>query len=283
MSRIVRTDDGLIHVGGRITPKKPHGLMLHAPKYGLNIVSWPEPPASTSWGQAPAAQACLLDILGNDVHGDCTEADQYHRQAIRQAAGGCTVFHPTVDQVLATYSRDGGYVPGQADTDNGCAETTVLANATALGITCGDGLARSAGFVAIDGSDCALVKRVLAAFPGGTPIGADLPDSWLNNAAPGSLWDFPSDPFNPSSGHCFTLGDYDEDGLLIWTWGRPLRMTWSALAACTDGAMGGAIYLEVNAETLNAASQLAPDGLDWATLLADFNDAGGTVIVPPGP
>jgi hypothetical protein len=278
MGRIVTRKNGQrIHVGGRLPPTTPHKLMLHAPKFGLNLSQWPTPPSSTSWGSAPAAQAVLTSILGNDTLGDCTEADQYHRQAIRQAAAGSPVFVPSVDQVIATYSRDGGYIVGQPSTDQGCDETVVLGNDVSQGITNGTGIAKAAGYVGIDGSNGALVRAVIAAFPGGTPVCGSLPQSWIQQATgPGFVWDVPNDPFVPSNGHCWTLADFDQTGLPVWSWGMPGRMTYDGLAAASSPINGGALYLVCDAETLNAASQLAPDGLDWAQVLVAFQDAGGT-------
>ena len=274
------------HVGGRLLPRLQHGLKLHSPRYGLNLVSWPATPSSTAWGAVPGAQPCLTDILGNDQYGDCTEADQYHRQALRQAAAGNSVFYPSVDQVLATYSRDGGFDPANpTTTDNGCDETVVLGNDVSQGITDFGGLAKAAGFIQLDGSNSDLIRAVVAAFPGGTPICANVADSWIQAVqGPGFVWDVPSDGFNPSNGHCFTLADFDQQSALIWAWGIQGRLTWAALAACTSTSNGGALYLVCDAEVLNAASQKAPDGLDWAALLDDFNSLGGTVPAPaPGP
>src|ERR1700687_6150533 len=100
-----------INIGGRLLPRLQHGLKLHSPRYAFDLSAWPATPTSTAWGSLPAAQACLTDVLGNDKYGDCTDADQYHRQALRQAAAGALVFYPTVDQVLATYSRERGFGP----------------------------------------------------------------------------------------------------------------------------------------------------------------------------
>ena len=280
---VVAPDGGSLHVGGRVRPAKPHRLMLHAPKYGLNLSAWPATPSQTSYGQNPAAQACLTDVLGNDKLGCCTEANSYHLQALRQAAAGRPVFHPLVGHVIATYSRDGNYDPNDPSTDQGCDENVVLANAQQLGITNGDGVDCIAGYVGVDASNRDLVRACCTMFVGGA-ICAELPDSWLNSAAPGSTWDFPKDGFNPSNGHCFTLGDQGDATLAIWSWGRPLILTYDGLAACASGANGGAIYFLVDAEILAAASDAAPDALDWSAVQADFKSLQGPdPIVPPGP
>ena len=63
MGRIITAPDGRRgHVGGRLHPKRPHGVKLHLAKYNLNLSAWPTTPTSTSFAAAPAAQPCLLDI-----------------------------------------------------------------------------------------------------------------------------------------------------------------------------------------------------------------------------
>jgi len=284
MGRIHVVNNRKLHVGGRLIPQFAHGLHLHSPRYRLNLAKWPTPPASTSWGDAPAAQAVLTNILGNDQLGDCTEADQYHRQAIRQAAAGSSVYPVTLQDVIATYSRDGGYNPNVPSTDQGCDETVVLQNAITSGIVSGSGPAMSAGYIAIDGTNIDMITKVISVFPGGTPICGCLPQSWIDAVTgPGFVWPLPTDAFVPTNGHCWTLSDYDTMRARVWTWGIPGYMTWDAIAAVTSVANGGALYLEVNSEILNAASQLAPDGLDWSTLIDDFDSLGGTVAPPPAP
>lgn len=288
MPRIITGPGGRkLHLGGRRRPGMAHKFSLH--KYNLNLANWPATPASTSYGSAPAAQACLNDVLGNDQLGCCTEADQYHRQALRQAAGDGAVFHPTLDQVIATYSRDGGYVPGQPSTDQGCDETVVMQNATSLGIpedTSGN-LDKPAGFVLIDASNRDLVRAAVSAFVGAS-ICMELPDAWITPfpSAPGWTWDVPPGGFRPnqSNGHCYTLGDQTETGLPCWSWGMPFILTYDALAAGCSSGNGGALYIIVDQEILNAVSKAAPDALDWAQLIADFNDAGGNAPAPsPSP
>jgi hypothetical protein len=280
MGRIITRHDGArFHLGGRRVPRREHALKLSARHYGLNLQQWPATPARTNYGTAPAAQACLADILGNDQLGDCTEADQYHRQAIRQAAAGAAVFHPTLDQVVSTYSRDGGYVVGQPSTDQGCDETTVLGNHASQGIiSAADGTVdRSAGFLLVDATNDALVRACCTMFVGAN-VCMGLPDAWVSPfpASPGWTWDVAGDS-NPQNGHAFTLADQtDGDYYECWSWAMPFMLTKAALQryATTDG--GGGLYVEVDRDILVAASQQAPDALDWTQLLQDFQDAGGT-------
>ena len=200
--------------------------------------------------------------------------------------GAFAAFYLTQFVVLVGIAIWWGFDPANPTaTDNGCDETVVLGNDVSQGITNGSGVAKAAGFIQIDGTNQDVIRAVIAAFPGGTNVCAALAQSWIDQAsAPGFTWDVPPDGFNPQDGHCFMLSDFDPQSALIWTWGMPARITWAALAACTSTANGGALYLVCDQEVLNAASQRAPDGLDWATLISDFNSLGGTVPAPaPAP
>ena len=271
MGHIVTRHDGArFHLGGRLQPPKAHGWDLT--KYGLNASQWPATPASTSFGKAPAAQAVLTDVLGNDTLGDCTEANSYHLQALRQGAGGLPVFHPTRDDVVATYSRDGGYVPGDSSTDRGCDEGTVLSNAQTLGITNWKGANKIVGSVQVASGNRNLVRACVSMFVGGA-ICMSLPDEWVEPfpSAPGWTWDVPaSGGWDPNNGHCFTLGDQNDAELECWSWGMPFHLTYDALAEGCSAANGGALYFLLDYEIINRASLAAPDALDWMQLKKDF-------------
>ena len=272
MGRIVTRDDGArFHLGGRLPPPAPHGLRLH--DYSPNLLAWPATPAATAFAAMPAAQPVLYDILGNDTLGDCTEANSYHLQALRQAAGGIPVFHPTREDVVSTYSRDGGYVPGDASTDQGCDEGTVLSNAQRLGIVNWSGVNRLVGSVCVDPANRDLVRACVSMFVGGA-ICMGLPDAWVNPfpQKPGWTWDVPAGGWasDPSNGHCFTLTDQSDASLGIMSWGMPATLTYDALAAGATQSGGGALYFLLDYEIVNRASLAAPDALDWEQLKKDF-------------
>jgi hypothetical protein len=287
MGRIVISKDGgSIHIGGRKRPSKKFGIALDDKKYGLNLSQWPTTPASTFYGTLPAVQDLLNDILGNDTHGDCTIVDRFKRQGLRQAVGGRPVFHPTFAQVLMpVYSRCGGYVDGEPSTDNGCDETVVLGDEQVVGNICDDSgtVNKTTAYMTIDPSNTALVRACATMFPG-LSICAELCSDWIANATNGSTWDVPQGGYIaiPTDGHCFTLLDQTDRGFPITTWARRIFLTANGLAECASEANGGSLFVIVDDEILNTASNVAPDGLDWATVIADFN-ALPSVMVPPGP
>lgn len=267
------------HVGGRLAPKAPHGLRLHAPRYGINLAAFPATPSSTSYGSTPAAQACLRDILGNDRLGDCTEADQFHRQALRQSVAGRPVFHPTLDVVVATYTRDGG-LPG----DNGCDETVVQGNACSAGTPDGEGTVhRPAGFIQVDATNRDLVRAALTMFVGLSAC-AGLPDDFVDDmpSADGYTFGVSGAP-NPNNGHCFTLADQTDQSLGMWSWAIPGTFTYDACAEYCAETQGGALYATLDEQVLVASILRAPDALDWAALVQDFQALGGVVQTAASP
>lgn len=277
MGRLITHADGrTFHVGGRIQPTTAHHLKLHDPKFGINLSKWPATPTSTTYSQRPRAQAVLTDVLCNDKLGCCTESNAYHMQALRQAAAGRAVFHPTPEQVTATYSRDGGYVPGDPSTDQGCDETVVLGNAVKLGISDAygfKGIDKLAGYVAVNAADRALVRAAITLFVGGT-VCMQLPDNWLNPfpSSPGWVWDAPNGVFvpDPNNGHCFSILDQTDKALIGGSWGMPFTLTYDALAAGCSAAGGGCFYILIDGDMLSRASAMVPDGLDWAAVQSAF-------------
>lgn len=289
MGHIITGPNGRkLHIGGRKAPRVQHHLKLHAPEYGLNLSSWPTP-TEIDYGVAPSAQACLFDVLGNDKRGCCTEADAFHGQALRQAAGGRPVFHPSVDQVLGVYSRDGGFDPARPDqTDNGCDETVVLSNEQSEGIISSDGgdVACIQGYVLVDACNRDLVRAAVSAFVGASVCMA-IPDGLLNPfpSSPGWVWDVPTGGWvpDPNNGHCWTISGQTDRDVPMWSWAMSARLTYDALAAGAVASSGGALYIRLDAQILDAASQKAPDGLDWDALRADLSAIAPSIIIPPGP
>lgn len=292
--RIVTLDDGrTVHVGGRRRPKEPAAIRLElGGKYKLDVSSWPTSPQS-HYSDADAAQPILRDVLGNDTLGCCTIADRLHRQALRlAAAGGTNLYHPSTSDVLALYSRCGGYVPGQPSTDNGCDETTVLGDAQTAGTPSGPQgqIDKSSGWAAIAVPDAgagtvALVRAVTDAFAGASFCTALAP-SWIAamQAGDGFVLDTPSDQPDPDDGHCMTIGDQGPDGLVLWSWATRGTLTFAGLAAACRSPLGsGALYIELDADLIAAATKKAPDLLDWWALLMDFRALPSGVMTPVAP
>jgi hypothetical protein len=267
-----------ISIGGRFRPTKEKVskvVRLDDLKLGINYSKWPALKSQTTYSQIASVQPVLSDILGNDTLGDCTEACSYHLQALREGASNRTVFHPSLSQVITTYSRDGGYVPGQPNTDNGCDELTVLQNAKNLGITNGNfpkQIDKLVGYIAVDPTNTELVRRCIQMFVGGVMC-LELPDSWYRSFTPGMTWELVNGVYTPNSanGHCVAIVDENNSVLKLNTWGNPAYITYEAFAAACLASNGGSFYIESDWEIMNMASLQSPDALDWAMLREIFD------------
>ena len=218
--------------------------------------------------------AVLSQVYGNDTTGDCTEACSYHLLGLRQANAGITPFIPTLDQVLAVYSRDSGYVVGQPATDNGVDEITVLDNAVTLGLAGGDKLS---GYLLIDATNRDLVRAASSIFVG-LSCCVNLPDAWdIPIPSTSSFkWDVAGPP-NPINGHCFAIVDQSDSDLTICTWGLTGSITYDAVAKYAVLGEVGALYVLIDKNVLASGKLIAPDGLDWVQLEADFAALGGYI------
>jgi len=268
-----------ISIGGRNRPSKEKLAkvpFLNDLKIGINFSKWPALKSSTTYSQNPNVQPVLQDILGNNTLGDCTEACSYHLQGLREGASNYrAVFHPSVDQVIATYSRDGGYVVGQPDTDNGCDELTVLQNAKNLGITNGElpkQIDHLVGYIGVDARDTELTRRVVQMFIGGVMC-LELPDAWYKNFTPGMTWSLDNGIYTPdaNNGHCVAIVDQSESCLTLCTWGEVAYIPYNAFADACIASNGGAFYIVSDWEVMNLASLKSPDALDWAQLREIFD------------
>jgi hypothetical protein len=293
VGRIVSIGDQAVHIGGRLTPKSALAINLSHPRFGLNlgILAKLTGRSAVDYATLAAAQSVLQDILGNDKFGNCTEADQYHQQAMRQAAAGIPVFHPTLSQVLATYSRDSGFVMGQPSTDVGCDENTVLQNAQSYGISNGPGATdvdKILGYAAVDSSNVQLWQFCIDAFVGGS-FCAQLAQQCVSPmpSGPGWTWDVPQGGYVPvpQDGHCMTISGYDSVAKMVkaQSWAMPFEATYAFLEAAAAEENGGSLFFRLDQEIINKITQQAPDLLDWTAVVNAFNALPSGVMQPVGP
>lgn len=255
---------------GRRRPAAPPKLHLH--NY-LMRPGLPAPPSTEDW--SPAATGSLSDIYENDTLGDCVIAGGWHLLGVWTGNAGHLVVG-TDAQITADYSAIGGYVPGDPSTDQGCDEQTALNYWVANGF---NGVANSelAGWVGVDATKKELLQQAIYLFENAY-FGIELPDAYINPfpSAPGFVWDVAGHP-DPKNGHCIVGVGYNAQGIIIDTWGMLGTLTWAAAAKYMVTSAGGEAYTLVSQEQLIAAQAKAPNGLDWATLMADFQAMGGTV------
>jgi hypothetical protein len=236
----------------------------------------PAPPTSVDYRQK--AETSLRDIYGNDQLGDCVIASRYHGVGVATGnAGG--EFHATKAQIIADYSKIAGYVPGDPSTDNGTDENTAQNYWLQHGFANGT---RPLGAIAIDASNKTEVMTAIWLFEG-ADICMELPDPWIDPfpSSDGFTWDG-STPDN-NNGHCVQAVGYDSIGVIIDTWALFGTLTWTALASLAVPATYGSLYVTLTPDLLSKGQSKVPAGVDWSSLVSDFDAMGGNVPVPSPP
>ena len=241
--------------------------------YGRNLVAPP-----TTCDYSPKAMPSLSNIFENDSEGNCVIAGGYHVVGVETGNAGA-IFIPTDEELDADYGVIGGYVPGDPSTDNGCDEQTALNYWTQHGFCNGTKLC---GFLSVDATNPTEVKQAMFLFEN-LYFGVDLPDAWVNPFPSGNgfTWDVKGQS-DPENGHCFIGTGYTPASVQIDTWGMLGNLTWAAVAAYAVARSGGALYTMLSPDQIAKAATKAPNGIDWATLVADFDALGGSVA-PPTP
>ena len=138
----------------------------------------PPAPPSVDW----TAKIPAWPMFSNDTLGDCTTAAAAHMIQCWTANAG-DAFTPTNPQVIAAYSATGGYIPGDAATDNGAVELDVLNYWRQQGIA-GH---KIDAYVSFSAQNFEHTRAAINLF-GGIYIGLALPLSAQNQ----DVWDVPS-------------------------------------------------------------------------------------------
>jgi hypothetical protein len=251
--------------------------IAHGPRLQLgNYLYKKLPPPPPSCDYRPKASTALAQMYLNDQLGDCVIAGIAHLVGVFGANAGekPTIFSNA--QIIALYSAIGGYVPGNASTDQGCDEQTALNYWHQHGAP----IASShtiAGSLSVDPTDSNEYRTALWLFEN-LFFGVELPDSWIKpSPGPGFVWR-PGTP-DPQNGHCFVGVGYDSTGIQISTWGMTGTITDKAIQKDDLRTAGGDLYTILSQDILQKAAQKAPSGFDWTQLIADFDAIGGNL--PP--
>lgn len=208
----------------------------------------------------------LERIFANNRLGDCTAAGAGHTLALWRGAAANGDRMPTVEDVIAFYSKTAGYVPGDPSTDQGGDEVTVL-NAWRNDGFFSDGTGKIAAWVTIDATNWLEVRQAMW-LAESLYFGVELPDEWVSEVGGnGYVWDVAGAP-NPENGHCFVGIGYDESGVVVDSWGLFGTITPAAIAKYAAGG-GGELYCMFSEDSVSKASKKAASGFDFKTLLAD--------------
>ena len=217
----------------------------------------PIPPANFNFTRKVSS----WPIFGNDTLGDCVEAAQGHciQQWTAYAKPPAVVLAES--DIIAAYSAEGGYVPGDPASDQG---TNML---TALNYWRNSGIAghQILAYAALEQGNIQELEAAAYLF-GNAFIGIQLPisaqgkNSWVvppegphGNGAPGS-W----------GGHCIPVCGIDPNGTTVVTWGQTLEMSKPFYETYSDEA-----YAVLSSDWLES-NNYAPSHFDVAQLQADL-------------
>lgn len=219
-----------------------------------------------------AAPAALSDVLGNAELGDCTCAGYGHIVDVLCSNAGAPT-RVTTDQVIALYQAACGYVPGNAATDQGGDEITVLNYIAEKGID-GKGLHQIVGSLIVDACNKEEVRWAQWAL-GNLYFGEELPAQYVDMMpqANGFVWSNEGPPV-PENGHCFIGAGSNKDGILIDTWGLIGTHTYDAMARYAVPTSFGELHTILSKEWLAAASQKTPSGFGYDDLVSDLKRIG---------
>jgi hypothetical protein len=262
-----------VKLGGRV-PSDPARKHLKLAHY-LNLGALPAPPATCNYS---AKAVSLQNVYMNDQLGDCVIAGGYHVTGLETGNAG-DGFVATNAQIVSDYSAIAGYVPGNPATDNGTDLPTAMdwwvKNQFADGT-------KLTAYVAVDATNKTEVMQAMYLFEN-LYIGMALPDAWINPFPSGNgfVWDDGTPDTN--NGHCIMAVGYDDQGLIVDSWGLIGHLTWAAVAHLCSAAGNGELYAMLTPDQLAKGQTVAPNGVAWSSIVADFDAMGGNVPVPPPP
>ncbi len=248
---------------GRTRPSVSAHRLMFADLIAPDI---PVPPRVSHWSYA--AEPCMRDVLGNDALGDCTAAGAAHIIGAWRGNARNGDPAPTRADTVAFYSASTGYVDGQPATDQGGDEVTVLNMWRDKGFFA-DGSGKIEGWANVDAADVTRIKQAIWLFEN-VYFGVELPTAWVRPfpQATGFTWGVAGDA-NPNEGHCFVGLGYNDNGVIVNTWGMMGTVTWPAVAKYAS-APGGELHVALGADAIERASAKAPNGFDLAALTAEL-------------
>ncbi len=228
----------------------------------------PVPPPSIDYSSK--AIVPLSKVYLNNQLGCCVISGKMHQIGLWSGAdneGPAVVF--TDQDVVRYYGIIGGYRPGQPWTDRGCSIVDALNYLRSVGFN-GH---KIAGYVGVDNT-AKIEVQVCQVLFGSMTLGLNLPNSWIQSARPGAVWNLA--PANPNNGHDVCTVGYDAVGVQVCTWGMVLTIAWPAFF---DRTIVEECYAEVGLDW-TGTDQRAPSGVMLQQLMADLQLLGGGQIPP---
>jgi hypothetical protein len=252
----------------------PNGTQKVIPKFGAHYnraLDRDPPPASVDY--SPKALAALARMYLNDTYGDCVIASKGHQVGIWSGNETGTAVQATDAEILQNYTSICG--PG----DQGCVITDVLDAMKAGKFIMNGQPALIDNYVAVDWTQQNLVAVALDVF-GAVTLGVNLTDD-CTTSGPGVVWNFSG---SIVGGHDIPIYAYDSKGVYISTWGTiGTLIPWSVLTKNAGNGPGVEEAEVALSPNWYSQGNLAPNGINAATLAADLALVGGGAIPPVGP
>ena len=251
-------------------------VVLHLGNYYAKELDATPPPAQTSWRTKGAT--ALAEMYLNDTEGDCVIASKYHIL-------GCVSGNET-SPILATNAEvQGSYTGICGPGDNGCVITDVLDYWKATGLVATGQKYKIDNYVAFDWTNQTLLQVGLEVFGPAACIGINLPNNWTCSDC---VWGPPSG--GVVGGHDVCVIDYTTvpdpayqnlTGVYIGTWASVCLIPWAQFLA-SGGQYIEEAYFALSPQWYNQGN-LAPNGIDAATLASDLAMLGSGTVPPLGP
>lgn len=213
----------------------------------------PPAPAAVDW----YSRVTDWPVFLNDQLGDCTAAMVGHLIEEASAYGQGAVTLVGDGDVLTSYERVSGYVPGDPSTDNGSVLQDVYNDWRKNGV----GGHHVLVFAQVDHTDDGEIRQAVALF-GAVGLGIVVTQDMMDDFHAGHPWTRAAG--TALGGHAVPVVGYDADHVFVVTWGQVRAMSWGCLAAVTDEA-----WVAVLPEWFSAAG-VDPTGLDLHALGEDF-------------
>lgn len=201
-----------------------------------------------------------VPLFGNDRYGDCVFASQCHAIVTMERSASQRELPLSEEDALSAYGLVTGFRREDPSTDNGAYELDGLNNWRQRGL----GREKDAtthvlkAFAAVDWTDRSEACMAHYVF-GGLKICAGLPLSAADQVRNGQAWDVVEGPrsrWGSWGGHSMYSFAYDEEGLIVWTWGEEQKMTWEWVDAYVDES-----YALVSEDYFRRAGK-TPQGFD---------------------
>lgn len=238
-------------------PARPDAYKL---KLGDYLKAASLPPLPQAFGHE--ALIASWPMYANDRFGDCVFAGAAHETTLLAKEAGCDLTFRDSD-VLSDYAAATGFRESDPSTDNGSDIQAAAAYRKATEIIDAAGRRHQiACYVALEPGNIQHLYYASYLF-GTVGIGLALPNSALDQAAQGGVWDVVAGS-GSAGGHYVPLLGRRADGLLVTvSWGALQPMTEKFFATYCDEAVA---FISIEC----MVNQKSPEGFDYDALVADL-------------